>query len=401
MTVESKHITITLIGIGNHPTPEFSNEVISKINIHQVFSGGKRHYELVRDFLPKEHQWIFIKGGMEALMNTYVEINKSIVVFASGDPLFYGFGNTLKRLLPQVNLEVYPYFNSIQRLCHKTQTNYNQLKTVSVHGRDWSALDTALINKEALIGVLTDGIKTPAAIAQRMLQYGFDNYSITIGEELDGVDEKVKVAFLKETTQAVHNTLNCVLLKRTTIKNKQLGNIDALFTHLPNRQNMITKMPVRLTTIHALNFKENEVFWDVGACTGAVAIEAKKYEPTLKVVAFEKRENCKEIIQENKERFSTPGIQVKIADFFELDLNEFPIPDVVFIGGHGNRLEEMLLKLIGLNPNVRLVTNAVQEKSSTVFNSVLTDKGFELSTISLQVNEYNNIKIHAAVKSKK
>lgn len=400
MATNNTHIIITLLGIGNHPVPQFSNEIISLINTHKVFSGGKRHYELVCDFLPENHQWIFISGGMEALMEDYLKTKQPIVVFASGDPLFYGFGNTLKRLLPDVALQVYPYFNSIQRLCHKTQTNYNQLKAVSVHGRDWSALDTVLINKQPLIGVLTDNKKTPVAIAQRMLQYGFDNYDITVGEELDGAEEKITTTSLEESTQITYSPLNCVLLKRTVVKHKLLGNRDALFTHLPNRANMITKMPIRLTTIHALQVKENEVFWDVGACTGAVAIEAKRYEPTLKVVAFEKRESCDQIIQENKERFSTPGIQVVIADFFTLDLNSYPCPDVAFIGGHGNRLEEMLCTLIALNPKIRLVTNAVKETSTHVFNTVLKGKGFEVSTISLQVNEHNKIKIHTAVNSK-
>ncbi len=386
--------------MGNQAKPNFSTEIQTVINNHVVFSGGKRHYEIVRSYLPKNHQWIFIKGGMNALIAEYCELNTPLVVFASGDPLFYGFGNTLQHLLPKAVLTVYPYFNSLQRLCHKTQTNYNQLKSISVHGRDWSALDVALINKESLIGVLTDGNKTPATIAKRMLQYGFTNYSITVGEELDGEQEQISELTLEACVVKEFSTLNNVLLKRTHIKRKQLGNADGDFVHLPNRANMITKMPIRLTTLHVLNVKENEVFWDVGACTGAIAIEVKKYEPTLKVVAFEKRAICKKIIQENKERFSTPGIQVVIADFFDLNLQSYPCPDVVFIGGHGNRLEEMLHKIHSLNPNVRFVTNAVQEKTSKVFTTVLKAKGFEIGTIEIQVNEHNKIKIHTTVNTK-
>ncbi|MCW2119676.1 precorrin-6y C5,15-methyltransferase (decarboxylating) subunit CbiE [Flavobacterium sp. 7A] len=400
MKVINKKSNIILIGIGNHPVPEFTVTLKEIIGSHHVFSGGKRHYDLVSPYLPKIHEWIFISGSMEALMDAYIAQTASIVVFASGDPLFYGFGNTIKRLLPKASLTVYPYFNSIQRLCHKTQTNYNTLKTVSVHGRDWSALDTALINKEALIGVLTDGTRNPSAIAKRMLQYGFDNYSITIGVNLDGNDEEIIQTNLKSIIYKEYSPLNCILLERIKVKEKQLGNTDNRFVHLPNRENMITKMPVRLTTIHALNCVENEVFWDIGSCTGAVAIEVKRYEPSLKVIAFEKRDNCQAIIQENKERFSAPGIQVVIADFFELNLQNYPCPDVVFIGGHGDRLEEMLEKLLDLNPNIRLVTNAVQEKTSLVFNSVLKDKGFSIDSLALQVNEHNKIMIHAAVKTK-
>jgi precorrin-6Y C5,15-methyltransferase (decarboxylating) len=337
---------------------------------------------------------------MDALMKTYVATAKPILVFASGDPLFYGFGNTVKKLLPDCQLIIEPHFNSIQRLCHKTQTNYNALKTVSVHGRDWSALDVALINKEAMIGVLTDGLKTPAAIAKRLLQYGFDNYKMTVGADLDGQAEQITHLSLQEMHATTYPALNCVLLERTTIKAKQLGNFDDAFDHLPNRSNMITKMPVRLATVNALNCKENEVFWDIGACTGAVAIEVKRYEPTVAVVAFEKRLECKQIIKRNKERFSAPGVEVVVADFFELDLQKYPCPDVAFIGGHGDRLEAMLIKLIDLNPKIRLVTNAVKEKTSLVFNSVLKDHGYTISSLTLQVNEHNKITIHSAVKTK-
>ena len=159
MTKAIKHIDFYLIGISNHPTPTWNSDVLQLIKKSTVFSGGKRHYQLVKSFLPDNHHWIEISGKMDALMEHYKMVDASIVVFASGDPFFYGFGNTLQRLLPNAKLKAFPYFNSIQLLCHKTQTNYNQLKTVSVHGRNWSALDEALINRNTLIGVLTDDKK--------------------------------------------------------------------------------------------------------------------------------------------------------------------------------------------------------------------------------------------------
>ena len=206
------HIDFYLIGISNHTTPKWSDDALQLIEKSTVFSGGKRHYQLVKSYLPKHHKWIEISGKMDALIKQYKTIDDSIVVFASGDPFFYGFGNTLQRLMPKAQLKALPYFNSIQLLCHKTQTNYNNLKSISVHGRNWSALDEALINRNELIGVLTDTKKTPAAIAKRLLQYGFDNYSITIGEALDGDTEHIEKLDLSTCTTKIHNALNCVLL---------------------------------------------------------------------------------------------------------------------------------------------------------------------------------------------
>lgn len=396
--MSNKLIDFYLIGISNHPIPRWSDEALSFIEKSTVFSGGKRHYELVKSYLPKGHRWIEISGKMDALIQQYQTVEVPIVIFASGDPFFYGFGNTLQRLLPNAKLQAYPYFNSIQLLCHKTQTNYNHLTSISVHGRDWSALDEALINRNELIGVLTDHKKTPAVIAKRLLQYGFDNYTITIGEALDGDAERIEQLDLATCIQKTHHNLNCVLLKQTTPKEKSFGIPDTAFIPLENRANMITKMPIRLSTISALELQHKSVFWDVGACTGSVAIEAKQQFPHLKIIAFEKRTECRTIIQQNTERLATPGIEIVIDDFFHLNLDQVEIPDVVFIGGHGGRLKELIHTVHQLNPEVRFVTNAVRETSSAVFIEELTALGYTINTHIIQLNEHNKISIHTADK---
>jgi len=388
-----------LVGIGNHSKPVINDEVLLLIKTTKVFSGGKRHYELVKSILPKRHIWIEISGRMDSVLLKYGEHKKPIMIFASGDPYFYGFGNTLKRYIPEAKIQAFPYFNSIQRLCQKTGTNYSLLRAVSVHGREWSALNQALIKEEPLIGILTDNKKTPAAIAERLLKYGFDNYQITVGEELDGDNERINTYDLIECKFLKHQNLNCVLLERKFTKNRSFGIPDSEFVSLPNRSNMITKMPIRLSTLNALQLKNAAIFWDVGACTGSVAIEAKKHFPHLGIFAFEKREECGEIIQQNKEQFSTPGIKVVIDDFFNLDLSKFPTPDVVFIGGHGNRLKEMIHKINQLNPSTRFVTNAVKETTSSTFINELTPLDYSIDSMDIQVNEHNKITIHSAVKN--
>jgi len=373
-------------------------DVLELIAEHTFFSGGKRHYELVKNLLPEQHQWIEISGKMELLVEKYKTVNSSVVVFASGDPFFYGFGNTLKRLLPDSTMKTWPYFNSIQRLCHKTQTNYNALKAVSVHGRTWNELDEALISGGSLIGVLTDNKKTPAKIAERLLQYGFGNYQIIVGEELDGEQERIEHLDLNSCIGKENNVLNCVLLHKTKAVNKHFGIPDHEFIPLSGRPKMITKMAIRLSTIQALDLSNANVFWDIGACTGSVAIEAKRHYPNLSVVAFEKREECGEIIQQNKERFSAPGIQIEIADFFELDLDNYPIPDSIFIGGHGNRLAEMIAQITVIAPKATIVTNAVQESTSKTFITELEKLNYKIDNIIIKVDNHNEIIIHKADK---
>ena len=74
-----------------------------------------------------------------------------------------------------------------------------------------------------------------------MLQYGFVNYSITIGEALDGNEEHIEQLDLIACSNKTHDNLNCVLLKQTAPKDKPFGIPDASFIPLANRPNMITK----------------------------------------------------------------------------------------------------------------------------------------------------------------
>ncbi|WP_109831186.1 precorrin-6y C5,15-methyltransferase (decarboxylating) subunit CbiE [Reichenbachiella versicolor] len=396
MTIASDHIDFYLVGIGNSPKPKVSIDIQNLIDKHNIFSGGKRHYDLVKDLLPKDHNWIEISGSMTELIDKYQSFEESILIFASGDPLFYGFGNTLKRLLPNARLKTFPYFNSIQLLCHRTQTNYNDLKVTSVHGRDWSALYQALIKDEPLIGVLTDQHKNPATIAKKMIQYGFDHYEMLVGENLEGLTEKIVTGSLQDLSKLDFSALNCVLLKRKQPKARSFGLNDHDFIPLDGRPNMITKMAVRLNTLQACELSEAKVFWDIGSCTGSVAIEAKRHYPHLQITAIEKRKVCGGIIQSNMERFSTPGIDIVIDDFFNLDMRQLTIPDVVFIGGHGNRLAEMIRLIYNLNNETKFVTNAVLSSTSQVFKDTLSSINRSIRSSKLKIDDHNEIEILSA-----
>ena len=57
-------IRFYIIGISDSPTPYFPPEVEEIIAKHRVFSGGLRHHEIVRSYLPKQAIWIDIKSPL-------------------------------------------------------------------------------------------------------------------------------------------------------------------------------------------------------------------------------------------------------------------------------------------------------------------------------------------------
>lgn len=354
-----------VIGITDNPNPWFTPEVLEMMKQGRVFSGGKRHHEIMTPFLPADAQWIDITVPLDAVFDKYHQLSEeSLIIFASGDPLFFGFANTIRRKMPEADIEVYPTFNSLQMLAHRLAMPYHDMRIVSLTGRPWPEFDKALIEKVDKIGVLTDREHTPATIAQRMLEYGYTNYLISIGEHLGNPElERVTTLSLEEASHQDFSMPNCVILTGTP-KEGIFGIPDAEFTLLDGREKMITKMPIRLLTLQTLELPRRHVLWDIGFCTGSISIEARLQFSHLQIEAFEIRPECEAIIQENTRRFGAPGINVHIGDFLETDITALPHPDAVFIGGHGGKLKEMMAKVL----------TVLTDDGIIVFNSVVAPK---------------------------
>ena len=405
-----------VIGISDAPEPFLTPEVKAIIQQGKVFSGGKRHHEIVASLLPADAQWIDITTPLDAvfekyfsLTSLYSPLSTEIIVFASGDPLFFGFANTIRKKMPEAEIVLYPTFNSLQMLAHRLVMPYHDMRIVSLTGRPWPEFDKALIERTEKIGILTDKEHTPAAIAQRMIDYGYTNYQMHVGEHLGNPElEKVTTLSLEEATHCDFSMPNCVILSHngdSPLCEKRFGIPDAEFTLLDGREKMITKMPIRLLTLQALDLPNRRVFWDIGFCTGSVSIEARLQFPHLQVCAFEIRPECEAIIQENVRRFGAPGIDIHIGDFLETDISALPRPDAVFIGGHGGHLKEIMTKVMTvLAPGGVIVFNSV---TSPVVSQMTDRPGShqlwdeacaaihltQEPPLQIQLNDYNPIEI--------
>lgn len=368
-----------LIGLDDNSQPILSKEALAEIANGRIFSGGKRHYEIVASLLPPYHIWIPITVPLSHVFDQYQSTfqdmypEESIIVFTSGDPLFYGFGSTIQREIPAASLRTYPTFNSLQMLSHRLLMNYEDMTIVSLTGRPWKGLDVALIERRSKIGILTDHTHTPRAIAQRLLDFGYNYYKIYVGEHLGNAQlERIHRLSLEEASQLDFSAPNCVIIHAPNpqeIPPRLFGIPDDQFELLDGRAKMITKMPIRLLSLQRLELAQKKVFWDIGFCTGSVSIEAKLLYPHLDVYAFEKREQGEMLMEKNSKKFGAPGINSYIGNFLNIRLLELPAPDAVFIGGHSGELSRIIHRL-----------KSIMEKGSCiVFNSVSQEskKSFE------------------------
>ena len=237
-------LSFWVIGINDSPQPAFTDDVKEVIDDGKVFSGGLRHHEIVGDVLPVGSQWIDITVPLGDVFQQYRNVDGEIVVFASGDPLFFGFASTLQREFPDANIKVYPTFNSLQTLAHRIVMPYHDMTIVSLTGRPWNAFDAALIQGKTKIGVLTDRQHTPAAIAARMLQYGYVEYDMYVGEHLGNPDtERIASYSPEEAAATAFSSPNCLIITRKENSSIQTGIPEDAFAILDGRPKMITKSP--------------------------------------------------------------------------------------------------------------------------------------------------------------
>lgn len=371
-----------IIGISDSRRQWFVPEVVDVIARGRVFSGGKRHYEIMMPYLPDGAVWIDITVPLTGVFEQYAE-HEDIIIFASGDPLFYGFASTVRRELPQCKVRVYPSFNSLQMLAHRMCISYQDMHVVSLTGRPWDMFDEALICGYRLIGVLTDRHNTPHTIIERMLRYGYDNYTMTVGENLGNEHSERVSVYDKDTTYVQPN---CIILQRTRVRPRPFGIPESEFHLLNGRAKMITKMPIRLLSLSMLDLHHRNSLWDIGFCTGSISVEAKLQFPHIRVTAFEVRPECKQILQRNAERFGTPGINAVTVALPCPYQDVWGRPDAVFIGGHGGRLKEIvgMVKQV-LLPDGCIVFNSVSEDSRAMFCEAVEAVGMNVTADTLVV----------------
>ncbi|HDO29451.1 MAG TPA: precorrin-6Y C5,15-methyltransferase (decarboxylating) subunit CbiT, partial [Desulfobacteraceae bacterium] len=166
-----------------------------------------------------------------------------------------------------------------------------------------------------------------------------------------------------------------------------LGLSEAEISH---SRGLITKDEVRAATLHRLGLPGTGVFWDVGAGSGSVSIEAARLCPGLHLFAVEKEEEQLANIRKNIARFETFNVQ-PVAGSAPAVLAGLPDPDRVFIGGSGGRLAEIIEVAAGrLQGAGRIVVNCVTGRTRKEAPELLHRHGCRVRMSELQISRHQN-----------
>lgn len=139
----------------------------------------------------------------------------------------------------------------------------------------------------------------------------------------------------------------------------RFGLPDDAFVYRAPEKGLITKREIRVISLARMELAPDSVVWDIGAGSGAVAIEAARLCPQGRVFAIEKNPDDFDLVRTNCERFGVTNL-TGVCGKAPAGLEAWPDPDAVFIGGSGGVMAELLdVVTRRLRPGGRVVINLV------------------------------------------
>lgn len=266
--------------------------------------------------------------------------DEKVVVLASGDPGFHGIGGTLLEHFPPAEVRLLPHVASLQAAFARASLHWNDAVFTSAHARSLAEV-VGWAKRVPKLGILTDPVNTPAAIAASLLQAGIEDCRAIVAENLGSDSERLFDARLSEVVRQDFAPLNVMLLVHAPGWQPHplfAPRPDEAYSH---RRGLITKADIRALCLSRLALRETDVVWDIGAGSGAVSIEMAEIAWRGRVFAIEKGPENLGYLQQNIDRFGTLNVEV-VPGEAPTALANLPAPSAVFIGGSGGQLLPIL-----------------------------------------------------------
>lgn len=155
----------------------------------------------------------------------------------------------------------------------------------------------------------------------------------------------------------------------------------------------MTKEEIRILTMCKAKIRPDNIIWDIGAGTGSLSIEAALLAPQGEVYAIEKKDLAVDLLHQNIAKFKLEGKVKVIATEAPKGLDELPNCDVVFIGGSGKHMFEILDIIDSkLNEGGRIIVNAVTIQTISEITTYMKQKeSYTYEAIQVQVNRLRQI----------
>lgn len=311
-----------------------------------------------------------------------------IGIMVSGDVGFYSLAKSVLQTLSEA-VELHCGIGSLQYFAAKLQTSWQDICLVSLHGRESNIIDK--IKKHAKVFLLTGGEHSVNNICRKLIAHGYGNLTVAVGERLSYEDERISVASACELVEGAFASLSVMMIFH------EKYDINPLVTHgladecFERGSAPMTKQEVRAVSLSKLGLCARDIFYDIGAGTGSVSIEAGLLLTDGQVFAMERERESVELIKRNVEKFQLDNVQV-IENYAPEGLAELPAADKVFIGGSGGRLNDILDSIYAKNSACRIVVNCIAlESLATCLAYYKAKKDYQTEIVNITVAKSKKI----------
>ncbi|MER7011146.1 precorrin-6y C5,15-methyltransferase (decarboxylating) subunit CbiE [Saccharopolyspora sp. NPDC000359] len=379
--LQEKPELVHVVGIGADGAAGLSRHARTVVESAEVLFGSSRHLDLVPEAAGQRVAWPTpLLPALPGLLAEHAD--RSICVLASGDPMFYGIGGTLVRLLGRDRVRIIAHPSSLSLACARMGWAVQDTAVVSLVGRPVELLHPRVQPGNRLLVLSADG-STPHEVAALLRARGYGPSSMTALSAL-GSEREGRVEATADDWKSTVDSLNVVAVECCEAPGARTlpvtpGLPDDAFEH----DGQLTKREVRAITLARLAPSPGQLLWDVGAGAGSIAIEWMRSDPSCRAIAIEHRDDRAQRITANASALGVPGLQV-VTGAVPHALDGLAEPDAVFVGGGGTAPGALEACWAALRPGGRLVVNAVTLELEALVADWYRRCGGELVRISVE-----------------
>ena len=296
-------------------------------------------------------------------------------ILVSGDPGFFSLSKSLCDALGDIKPEIICGISSLQYLCSKLACSWDDVRFVSMHGRDADIVSE--IKAFSKVFVLTGGANSAASVCRRIADAGYEDAKVSIGSDLSSEDEFISSGTAADFTQYCRGSLSVMLIENTACGHESLFFRDEDFIRgsVP-----MTKEEVRIASVAKLRLRGDDIVYDIGAGTGSVSLQTAAFLPHGRVYAVEHNQEALDLIKQNISKFGVTN--VVIAEGRAPDICEdLPVPSKAFIGGSSGSLDSIIRMLLKKNSRIRIVINVISLESLSEALESIRNNGLDNTEI--------------------
>lgn len=285
----------------------------------------------------------------------------------SGDVGLFSGAKSARSRLQDFDVHLVPGVSSVQLFAARLGRPWQSWYCASAHGIACDVCRIVAAHDETFL--VTGGDNPVESLCAALVEGGFGDARVSVGERLSYPDERVRTATARDFAQETCDPLSVMLIERPSSHPAAAADTDmhevwpyashGIPDDLFNRGTApMTKQEVRTVALAKLGIAPSDTVYDIGAGTGSVTIEAARLAANGTVYAIERNAGACALMDENARRFGVGNVRI-IEGMAPDALQGLPAPHAAFIGGSSGNLKDILALLVGANPTVRVCVTCI------------------------------------------